>query len=342
LVADRIEHRDDVAFDVDRVRHVHVAADRAPQSFSQYGLPVSRRSVEEDRLVGVCRGTELLQDVVGYDQVVEASLQPLTIDIATRRSEHPHLRDVAGQRHRRDARVGIDFEVLKGACPAKVGQRVPVTRARRAGGAAHLEQALGTQALDDRFEDAEWQPQPGGQCQAGQLAAVQMFDQQLLELVRAKSRVFETRRNRRRGCRPDREFFDDGGGRRHLFTIGNRTCTNLIAAGPIVTTQIAGKMQNTSGKTILTPVFAAASSARCLRLVRSVSDWTRSDCATLVPNLSVWTSIATSDEMSSTPVRVARLRSASVRALPARSSRLIIRSSPARSGWAKASSSPTR
>jgi len=46
------------------------------------------------------------------------------------------------------------------------------------------------------------------------------------------------------------------------FAIGISTWTNLIAAGPIVTTQIAGKMQNTSGNTIFTPVFAAASSAR--------------------------------------------------------------------------------
>ena len=44
---------------------------------------------------------------------------------------------------------------------------------------------------------------------------------------------------------------------------------NLMAAGPIVTTQIAGKMQNTSGNTIFTPVFAAASSARCRRFVRT-------------------------------------------------------------------------
>ena len=44
--------------------------------------------------------------------------------------------------------------------------------------------------------------------------------------------------------------------------IGPSTVTNLIAAGPIVTTHTAGKMQNTSGKTIFTPVFAAASSAR--------------------------------------------------------------------------------
>ena len=44
--------------------------------------------------------------------------------------------------------------------------------------------------------------------------------------------------------------------------IGIKTLMNLIAAGPIVTTQIAGKMQKTSGNTILTPVLAAASSAR--------------------------------------------------------------------------------
>ena len=43
---------------------------------------------------------------------------------------------------------------------------------------------------------------------------------------------------------------------------GKSTVMNRMAAGPIVTTQIAGKMQKTSGNTIFTPVFAAASSAR--------------------------------------------------------------------------------
>ncbi len=62
---------------------------------------------------------------------------------------------------------------------------------------------------------------------------------------------------------------------------------NRITAGPIVTIQIAGKIQTTSGNTIFTPVFAAASYARCRRLVRSVSENTRSELATLVPNLSV-------------------------------------------------------
>src|SRR5439155_1256482 len=85
-----------------------------------------------------------------------------------------------------------------------------------------------------------------------------------------------------------------------------------------------GKMQKTSGNTIFTPVLAAASSARWRRLVLSVSECTRSDCATLVPNLSVCTSIATSELTSSTPVRSARFFSASTRFLPARSSRLPI------------------
>ena len=118
-----------------------------------------------------------------------------------------------------------------------------------------------------------------------------------------------------------------------LSVIGPSTWTNLIAAGPIVTTQIAGKMQNTSGNTIFTPVFAAASSARCRRLVRSVSECTRSDCATLVPNLSVCTSIATSDDDVVDAGAVGRGCAAPrTRALPARSSRLISRSSSAQIG----------
>ena len=68
-----------------------------------------------------------------------------------------------------------------------------------------------------------------------------------------------------------------------------------IAAGPIVTIHTAGNMQNTSGKTIFTPVLAAASSARWRRFVRSVSEYTRSDCATLVPNrASAWREAGTS------------------------------------------------
>src|SRR4029079_3544685 len=162
-----------------------------------------------------------------------------------------------------------------------------------------------------------------------QLTRVQQLDEQLLDLADIEPGVgHRARRGRRFGQARPVGRRDDGDVAHFCATaIGTRTCTNLIAAGPIVTTQIAGKIQKPRGNTILTPVFAAASSARCRRLVRSTAECTRSDCATLVPNLSVWISIAASDVKSSTPVRSARLRSASDRALPARISRLTSRNS---------------
>src|SRR5204862_8172899 len=174
---------------------------------------------------------------------------------------------------------------------------------------------------------------PLGHLQAGELTRKQRLDDQLFHALRRQPEILERVRNRRRRRQTLRRRLHR---RAHfwLSASGKSTSTNLMAAGPMVTTQIAGKMQNTSGKTIFTPVLAAASSARCRRLVRSVSEWTRSERATLVPNLSVWISIAASDERSSTPVRSARLRSASPRPLPARSSRLISRSSPDSSGCA--------
>ena len=59
----------------------------------------------------------------------------------------------------------------------------------------------------------------------------------------------------------------------------------------------------------------------------------------LVPNLSVCTSMATSDRTSSTPVRAAKFLNASRRGLPARVSVVIRRSSSASAGYDRASSS---
>ena len=72
-----------------------------------------------------------------------------------------------------------------------------------------------------------------------------------------------------------------------------------------MTTAISdGRMQMISGTVILTDTIAACSSARCMRLVRMPSAWTRSARDTLVPNSSVWMIIADSVRRSSTPVRV--------------------------------------
>ena len=68
-----------------------------------------------------------------------------------------------------------------------------------------------------------------------------------------------------------------------------------MTPGPRMTMNNAGNSRNTSGKTSLMVVFAAASSAFCRRRVRRESEWTRRDCARLVPSFSVWISIATRD-----------------------------------------------
>ena len=97
----------------------------------------------------------------------------------------------------------------------------------------------------------------------------------------------------------------------------------------------AGNIRNTSGKTSLMVVFAAASSARCRRRVRRESEWTRRDCARLVPSFSVWISMATSDFTSSTPVRSDSARSASCRGFPATISRLTTSNSSLKAGTGK-------
>ena len=66
-----------------------------------------------------------------------------------------------------------------------------------------------------------------------------------------------------------------------------------MAAGPTSTTKIPGKMNSTSGKISCTAVFAAFSSAICLRRVRIESDWTRRAWAMLDPNRSAWIQFTT-------------------------------------------------
>ena len=100
-----------------------------------------------------------------------------------------------------------------------------------------------------------------------------------------------------------------------------------------------GTGRTPAGNTNLTPIFAARSSARCRRFVRDTSACVRSACDTLVPNLSVWTSMATSARTSSTPVRAARFLNASSRGLPARVSVINMRNSSASAGYASSSSS---
>ena len=108
---------------------------------------------------------------------------------------------------------------------------------------------------------------------------------------------------------------------KYLKNWDERTCPR-VHAFIANSRNIAGKIKNTNAGIILMLIFAACSSARCLLLVRMLSAKTLKDCATLVPNRSVWIRTATKAFRSSTLVRLPRLRNASARFLPALTSRL--------------------
>ena len=84
LVADRVVDGHDVAVHVDRVRHVHIATERAAHAFGNHRLAVAGRSVEEHGLAGVDRRAEVLEHVVVDDEMREAAAQPFAIDVASR------------------------------------------------------------------------------------------------------------------------------------------------------------------------------------------------------------------------------------------------------------------
>jgi hypothetical protein len=268
LVHDRIEDRDDLTRHVNGVGHVDVATQRSAHALGQHRLAVSRRSVEEHRFPCVHRRSKLVEDPVVDDEVSEAGAETIAIDVPARGHHRLDVLNVGVERNRSRADVLISVEVLAGAVPSEIGERVPVAGRARPGGAAHFDEPLGAHAFDQRFEQRIRQPHAIGDGDTCRLAGIQRFQEQLADLVDGEAGLFDrdgpTGRGRGRRRRTGLRAFSDGGLHQWcpFSASGPSTAMNLSAAGPIVTTHTAGKMQMTSGKTILTPVLAAASSAR--------------------------------------------------------------------------------
>src|SRR4030095_6035124 len=77
LMADRIEHRHNLSLDVDGVRYIHVAAERAAEALCEHGLSISRRAEEKDPLRCIGGRSKLIEQAVGHDEMREAPLEPL-------------------------------------------------------------------------------------------------------------------------------------------------------------------------------------------------------------------------------------------------------------------------
>ena len=93
-----------------------------------------------------------------------------------------------------------------------------------------------------------------------------------------------------------------------------------MIAGPRMTMNSDGKMHPTSGNSILIGAFAACSSARWRRSMRSCSDWTWSTFEIETPSCSAWMIAPMKFVSGGTSVRGTMSRSASRRALPTRTS----------------------
>ncbi len=95
----------------------------------------------------------------------------------------------------------------------------------------------------------------------------------------------------------------------------------------MITTNTAGKIKNTSGKSILMLASRAAWSARSRRFSRISAAWLCSTADTLTPSWLDCTSTATKVWSSGTLVRVARWRNACCRGTPTCISTTVRRSS---------------
>ena len=86
-------------------------------------------------------------------------------------------------------------------------------------------------------------------------------------------------------------------------SVAQKFSVMLMTAGPITTTNSAGKMQNTIGISIFTGAFWARSWASWRRLMRISSAWARSTRPIDTPKVSAWRMASTNERSSGTLVR---------------------------------------
>ena len=198
LMADGVEHRDDLAVHVDDVGHVHLHAERPPDPLGQDGLAVAGRAIQKQRLARIDGRPQLVEHLLVDDEMLEAGGQQVAIDVRARRHAGPGVGVVLGERDRRRADVAAHVEVLIGAIAAEVGQDVPVAGRADAGRAADLDQLFGPRVLDELFEHRIRQPQLVREAGAADFSADQRLQQELRQRVRVQPRLRDRRGRRQR------------------------------------------------------------------------------------------------------------------------------------------------
>jgi hypothetical protein len=139
LVVHRVVHHDDPPLHLHRVRHVQRAAEHGGDGLGDHGLAVARVAEDEERLGGVHRGPERVEQVLVHDHAGEATpdLVPPQVHVLDGLPLHPL--PVLVERHRRRAHVLAGVQRLAGPVAAGAGEVEDVAGAGVAVRAADLD-----------------------------------------------------------------------------------------------------------------------------------------------------------------------------------------------------------
>jgi hypothetical protein len=119
-----VEEADDLAVHVQRARHEERWTHQRCRGLGDGGLAVSRRPVQEDRLAGAERGTEMVEQALGEHKLAEGVVEAFAGDHALDCGLPLRHRRVLRDRHRGRAGVLVQLHQLARLLPPRGGDLV--------------------------------------------------------------------------------------------------------------------------------------------------------------------------------------------------------------------------
>lgn len=166
LVHHRVVHGDDLAVDLDRVGDQHRVLVGVDHPFGDGRLAGAGGSVQEDGARGVDGRAELVEQLVGDDEVLEALADRVAVDVGTMVLGRHHV-GVLGEAHGHGAGVLGRVHPLPGQRASGLAQLQDVAATL---GALDLDQPVVAQLLDDLVGEHRRDAHPLGEAHGGGLA----------------------------------------------------------------------------------------------------------------------------------------------------------------------------
>ena len=159
-MVDRIEHPDDVALNLERMRNGDLAVEQVANGLRDDRLAIARRAVDEHRVAGIDRRSELVEHPIADHEVGKGlphAFSRIALAAGPRRDKR-HVLLILREGHWRHAHVMTGLEEQRGAGAARVGDPVAVRRAADDAAADDLALLLCLQQVERWSEHRERQP----------------------------------------------------------------------------------------------------------------------------------------------------------------------------------------